>query len=155
MNGLLRLGPPALLALAAAVLSGCGASLRAEFRSTSAAATPAIASPEQVRIHYGLVDGFALQGSDLVVLPGFDHRVLGLVTVLYDKGMCDSSHADKNTVLGVLRQTTFERGGDAVVLAWSALKDKPGFWDVCSVLGKPFGHGWAVRVGAPRGSGDK
>lgn len=136
-------------AIGALSLTACGAQLRADFRPSpgAPAAASAVASAEKVRIHYGLVDGFALRDNELVVESGFDHRVLGFIEVVYDHGMCDSSRANKATVEGLLRRAAFERGADAVVLAVNRLKDKGSARDVCSILGRPYGVGWAVVLG--------
>jgi len=131
--------------------AGCGAQLRSDFipaRDSTPAqqtgAAPLVGSPDQVKISYGLPDGLALDGNELTVQKGFDHKVRGYIKVVYDKGMCDSSKADKKTVVEKLQQAAYAQGANAVVLAYSALRDKPGFWDVCSAMDKGFGHGWAV-----------
>ena len=141
-----------LLGVVALVTSaGCGAQLRSDFvpvRDSSPAqqadVRPLVGSPDQVKISYGLPDGFALKGNELTVETGFNHKVRGYIKVVYDKGMCDSSKADKKSVVGQLQQAAYLQGANAVVLAYSALRDKPSYWDVCSAMEKGFGHGWAV-----------
>jgi hypothetical protein len=138
--------PKTIGLLLAPLLAACGAQLRADYRPSGApaAAGQAVSSPEAVKVHFGLLDGFALRDGELVVESGFEHRVLGFIQVVYDRGMCDSSRANKSTVVGLLQREAFARGANAVVLASSKLKEKPGSMDVCSILGRPYGVGWAV-----------
>lgn len=137
--------------LAVVASAGCGAQLRSDFvpardysQAQHADSRPLVGSPDQINISYGLPDGLALNGNELTVEKGFNHRVRGYIRVVYDKGMCDSSKADKKTVIRQLQQVAYAQGANAVVLAYSSLRDKPGHWDVCSAMDKGFGHGWAV-----------
>jgi hypothetical protein len=139
--------------LAMAVLIGCGAQLKPRFvpvgeyvSTQQAKISPLVGSPNEVKVFYGPVDGFALKEDELIVEKGFNHKVLGHVKVVYDKGMCDSSKANKYTVIQTLQRTAFSRGANAVIYAYSNLSETPGFWDVCKYMNKRegYGHGWAV-----------
>ena len=134
-------------------VTGCGAQLKSRFvpvgeyvSGQQTKATPLVGAPNEVKVFYGPVDGFALIEDELIVEKGFNHRILGYIKVVYDKGMCDASKADKNTVIQSLRQSAFSHGANAVIYAYSRLTENPGFWDVCNYMNKKegYGHGWAV-----------
>jgi hypothetical protein len=137
------------------VLTGCAAQLKSRFvpageyvSGQQTNASPSVGSPKEIKVFYGPVEGFTLNEDELMVEKGFNHRILGYIKIVYDKGMCDSGKADKNTVIQALQQSAFSHGANAVLYAHSNLTENPDFWDVCNYMNKKegYGHGWAVIV---------
>lgn len=141
--------------LVAVALSGCsGIAVRGEFTpigvyGESANATPAVSSPQQIKVYYkSAPDGFTLTNNQVEVLDGYDHEILGDISVVYDKGFCDMGQVTQAQVMQRLQQAAYKRGANAVVFATSQVSKNPTVSAVCSVVqqGGEFGHGWAVRL---------
>ena len=142
-----------LISLTFVALMGCGGQLKTRFvpageyvPNQQAKVSHSVGSAGEVKIYFGPVAGFSLNEDELSVEKGFGHTVVGYIKVVYDKGMCDASEADKNTVVQKLQQAAFAHGANAVVYAHSNLGENPGFFDVCKYMNKRegYGHGWAV-----------
>lgn len=120
-------------------------------------------SPDNVRVWYKTSpDGFTLGENELQVEAGFQHIILGEIIVVRQDGYCDLPLETVNTpdgrryrytnqrdVLAALRQKASLIGANAVVYAYSNLKQKSERFDACQPLRRPdqeYGGGWAVIV---------
>ena len=105
-------------------------------------ATPITASPEEVKIFYGTSPpGFSLKENELKVEPGYGHRILGTVKVVWESGSCgDGGKLTKADVISKLRESAHANGANAVIYVHSAPDESPS----CRQDDETFGAGWAV-----------
>jgi len=106
--------------------------------------------------------GFTLRENELKVEPGFHHIILGELVVARRDGACyvpqetistpqgrRYRYTNQRDVLDTLRQKAYVIGANAVVYAYSSLKQKSDKGDACEPLRLPgleYGGGWAVIV---------
>ena len=113
-------------------------------------AEPTAAGPDQVRVFMGTApDGFSLRENELKVEPGFGHRILGRVRVVYKTGYCWDGGATQRDVVAQMKAEAYQHGGDAIIYALSAIETSPTPGELCQSIRDrdDLGAGWVVVLG--------
>lgn len=144
--------------VAAVLLSACFGPMKFRTRfdpvgqNTGATSKPSVQSPADVSVYFAnSPDGFTLRENELTVENGYDHRIMGRLTVLYVEGFCDVDPPPSREVIEAeLQRRARNVGANAVIYAWSFYPTASEYsedYEPCD-LGRPIskivGKGWAV-----------
>ena len=121
----------------------------------------AVDKPEDVRLFYANSPaGFSLKENELKVEDGFEHRILGTISIRYKDGHCikmdQFSENPRNDFFQLMRQKAFEKGANALIYVSSELSgddDREEFKKLCNSraysgtqMELSYASGWAVVV---------